>query len=373
MPHLAPGLPGAAFYSDGQFNQEGTMVGFQSLKVIGTLTLTLFLLGCAAKKTTLRVTVPAEIDVKGIQRIAVLDFRGPEHSGIAAASLLTSRLWESHFYTLVERNELQKILREHAINMSGIVDVTTAVEAGKLLGVDALLIGDVVTYQVEDAREKRKVKKKVWTGDYERDAKGNIIYEKTLFGGKVKKKKYKEVFVTEEVLTRRATVTLNFRLVDVKTARIRAARQVSHSFNKSVVIGVGELPSRGEILNQLLQQCVEDITHMLVPHEELVTVQFESGTEVLDRGIELARNGLWDKALQVWEEAVARQSGDPRVWYNMGVAYEALQQLDKAEKAFDRAVSLKTKKLYIQALKRVRRRQKELQKLREQMRERTVQ
>ncbi len=346
---------------------------FGMVLLLGSLLVSLLLPGCASKKATLKVMVPAEVDVRGVKRIAVVDFRGPENSGQAVASLLISRLWESGFYTLVERSELQRILEEHAMGMSGVVDVNSAVEAGKLLGVDAIIFGEVTQYNVEDTKEHRKVKKRVWTGEYERDAKGNIIYEKTLFGGKVKKKKYKEVFVTEEVLTRSATVAVAFRMVDVRTGQIRASRQAMHSFNKSVVSGKGKLPPKGEVLNLLLRQCVDDIARMLVPHEKLVTVKFEGGTKGLNQGIELAKNGLWDKALEVWLAEVRRNPGDPRGWYNLGIAYEALEQLDKAEKAFDKAVSLKTKKLYIQALKRVRQRKRELQKLQQQLQDRTNQ
>ncbi len=327
-------------------------------------------LGCASNKATLKVMSPAEVNIQGIRRLAVLDFRGPEHSGQAVASKLITKLWESNFYTLVERSELQQILDEHALSVNGMVDVTTAVEAGKLLGVDAIVLGEVIQYQVEDTREFRKVKKKVWTGEYERDAEGNIIYEKTLFGGKVKKKKYKEVLVTEEVVTRDGTVTIGWRLVDVRTGEIRAAKQVSHSYHRSAVTGEAKLPARGEVLNQLLDECVDDIVKMLVPHEVQVTVQFETGTEAVNRGIELAKSGLWDKAVAQWQTAVQANPGDPSGWYNLGIGYEALLQLDKAEKAFDRAVSLKPKKLYIQALKRVRERKTEMQRLQQQLQQR---
>ena len=338
---------------------------------LGVVVLGLVLwMGCASNKATLKVMAPAEVNVQDIRRIAVVDFRGPQNSGQAVASKLIARLWESNFYTLVERSELQRILEEHAIGMSGVVDVNTAVEAGKLLGVDAILLGEVIQYQVEDSKDHRKVKRKVWTGEYERDAKGNIIYEKTLFGGKVKKKKYKEVLVTEEILTRSGTVTVGFRMVDVRTAEIRATRQVSHTFQRTVVVGKEQLPARGEILNQLLDKCVNEIVNMLVPHEVQVTVQFEKGSDALNRGIELAKSGLWDKAVAVWEAAVKKNPADPRAWYNLGIGYEALLQLDKAEKAFDRAVSLKTKKLYIQALKRVRERKREMQKLQRQLQNR---
>jgi len=72
----------------------------------------LFLANCA-QKTAIKVTKPAEIDVGDIKRLAVLDFRGPGYSGANVASVFTSKLFETDFYTMIERAELKRIRKQN--------------------------------------------------------------------------------------------------------------------------------------------------------------------------------------------------------------------------------------------------------------------
>lgn len=311
---------------------------------------------------------PAALDVQGIKRLAIFDFRGPGNSGEIAASYFVSKLWETNFYTLIERSEIEKILQEIALGQSGVMDTETAIKAGNLLGVDAVILGDVVSYKTEDSRRYQKVKKRVWTGEYEKDDKGNIVYEKTLFG-KVKKKKYREVFVTQEIIEREATVSLAFRLVDVNTGQIRASRHVSKSFKKSAVSGEGELPPKEEVLNNLLQQCVDDFVKMLSPHYVEVKTQFASGDAEVKEGIRFAKNGLWEDAQRIWEEAVRKNPENHAAWYNLGLAYEAQGNYLEAEKMYQKAVRIKSEKLYLKALKRIKQEIRDYRKLQEQLKQ----
>ena len=84
------------------------------------------------------VQKPAQYDVSDIKRIAVFDFNGPDDSGEIIASKFTNKLWKTQYFTIMERKELQKILEEHALQMSGIVDNATVVEYGKIIGLMAL-------------------------------------------------------------------------------------------------------------------------------------------------------------------------------------------------------------------------------------------
>lgn len=329
--------------------------------------LTFILIGCAAK-TAIQVTKPAEIDVGGIKRVAIIDFRGPENSGASVASAFVSKLFETGFYTIVERAELQRILEEHALSMAGVTDVETAVQAGNLLGVQGVIVGDVIGYRCEDRRGKEKVKEQVWTGEYEKDANGNIIYEKTLFGIKVKKKKYKEEFVDVEVIDREANVTLAFRLIDVETAGILASREASHSYNKKVQTGKESLPPKNEVLANLGLRCVDEFVRALAPHRITVQTQFAKGNDQVNKGIEFAKNGLWDKAQEIWEEEVQRDSRNNAAWYNLGLALEVAGDYMQAQDAYDQALTIESKKLYMQGLKRIRERIEDNRRLQEQLR-----
>jgi TolB-like protein len=57
------------------------------------------------------------------------------------ADMMTTGLAKVQSLKLIERADLQKIVRELGLSMSGMVDESSLQEAGKLLGADMLLIG----------------------------------------------------------------------------------------------------------------------------------------------------------------------------------------------------------------------------------------
>lgn len=55
-------------------------------------------------------------------------------------------------------------------------------------------------------------------------------------------------------------------------------------------------------------------------------------------GVNMARRGLWDEALFRFHEAEKLEPGNPRVLNNLGVAYEAVGEFDKALDHYQRAL-----------------------------------
>jgi curli biogenesis system outer membrane secretion channel CsgG len=92
-------------------------------------------------------------------RIAILDFDyGTVHSYVAQifgqdidigkgiSELLVTDLVNDGTYTLVERSALDKILAEQNFSTSGRADSSTAAKIGKILNVDAILIGTITQF-----------------------------------------------------------------------------------------------------------------------------------------------------------------------------------------------------------------------------------
>lgn len=186
---------------------------------------------CAAPKIDLRVKRPAEMDTSDYRKVAVADFRGPGRSRSQATSILTSQIFKTGYFEMLERQQIEKILDEQDFAVSGAVDDASAAKMGEILGVQALIFGDVTGYSAEDKQGLEKVRKQVWTGPYETDQDGNIIYEEGLFGVKHKKKQYREQFVDEPFVVRSATVSISFRVVDVETGHLVAVKSESSSYN----------------------------------------------------------------------------------------------------------------------------------------------
>lgn len=91
-------------------------------------------------------------------RLAVLEFGhkalGAEWSraGEAAQDMFITELVQSGKYSVVDRERLDALMREKNLSMSGDVDPRTAVQAGKLLGVEYILFGNVTEFGEETTK-----------------------------------------------------------------------------------------------------------------------------------------------------------------------------------------------------------------------------
>lgn len=108
----------------------------------------LFLVGCAADQT---VQVKSLESLRKVERLAVLPFAdGPGHqgknSGQAVAGFIIGKAAQTKKFKVVERSKIQAVMGEKDLQISSIVDPSTAAKFGKLLGVDAVIIGSVSEY-----------------------------------------------------------------------------------------------------------------------------------------------------------------------------------------------------------------------------------
>lgn len=99
--------------------------------------LALFAAGCA---TNIQVAINPRANFGAIQRVAVINFGGPQ--GDAAADAMTQYL-VGYGANVVERQRLQSVLNEQRLGAAGLLDPATVKRVGKLLGVDALIVGTV--------------------------------------------------------------------------------------------------------------------------------------------------------------------------------------------------------------------------------------
>jgi len=68
-----------------------------------------------------------------------------ETSNYIVDELVLSIFTETQNLQIVERSQLQAVFDELALNQSGMVDLSSANELGKVLGVEALVVGSVTT------------------------------------------------------------------------------------------------------------------------------------------------------------------------------------------------------------------------------------
>ncbi len=125
------------------------LTGFIGICIIGT--------GCAATAKPARMVAPApkRILSKGPKkRIAVVAFTnktayGRGRLGSAAADILTTELVKSRQFIVIERAELNKIMEEQGLGMSGALNPHTAAKAGQILGLNAIVTGAVSQFGIK--------------------------------------------------------------------------------------------------------------------------------------------------------------------------------------------------------------------------------
>ncbi len=300
------------------------------------------LMGCAhtAAVTCLE---PAEIDVAGMNRIAVADFSGEQ--GEAIAAVLSNRLWENQFYTVVDRSELTSEIQTASYSEGESLQGVLA--AAKSSNVDGVIVGNIVEYRCDD----------LVLGATDVD-----IFNQTGSQGNSAQAESAIEIDFNQVVKREGSVTIAFRLVDVETGEIRAAKQVSKHFQKEQINGEGELPTQGEVLQALTVQCLDEVVRMLAPHEMVCEMKFAScdfwtkGAGHVKKGRKLAEKGDWDGAEHHWGQALKQNPDNHAAMFNLSIAAARKQEYDVAEQYVLDALKLEHKTCYTTGLEKIRER-----------------
>ncbi len=194
------------------------------------------------------------------KRVAIFDFdnaavqggmtspyfaiNGP-NIGKAAADLLITKLVQDGNVTVIERNAIDKLLAEQNLTNSDRTDPVTAAKLGRVLGVDAIILGTITHYDFED---------KTTGGGGSRFAG---------FGGSSTKTKHDI----------KADVTISTRLVSPDTAEVLAVSQGKGEVNrKGVKVDMRDtaaLMMAGSVNNPVMNECMDKAIVQLAAELEL--------------------------------------------------------------------------------------------------------
>jgi len=282
--------------------------------------------GCAPRVHYM-VWHPAEVDIQGLERLAIIDFEGEQQSGKIARSALQAQLFENKYYHLIDQAELARV--RPVLRNDGSPDLTAALEAARILGVDLLLCGQVVSYNVLDDLQ---TEHHIELGGSTSKSKSGSESSGLDFG-----------LDSTQTLTREASVSLAVKLIDVRSGQLRAARQFAHTFNGKRVNGNGELPGRETILTKLLNECSQDAVRMIAPHYRqqeiaLARTWYGKGLKDIREGNKLAARGNWQAAEQHWQTAVRENPQSHVAHYNLALAAEVRQDFAVAQMHLDAAI-----------------------------------
>ena len=90
---------------------------------------------------------PALAQTKKVERVAVLTFKSigaPKEMGEAVAEILRTELVDVGGFELVERGQIEALLKEQKLQLQDVIDEKTAVKIGRLSGAKLVVIGSIV-------------------------------------------------------------------------------------------------------------------------------------------------------------------------------------------------------------------------------------
>lgn len=211
------------------------------------------------------------------------------------------------FYEVIEREQLEKIMKEQRLALSGAIDENSAAEVGKLLGLDVLVIGNA-NYTHNDE----------WSNSE----------------------------LTGRCLKRTVTAKGTMKIISVETAQIVGTRTASASFKDS---GCGDKVSGVMTTDQLADVCLkklaEEFVDYFTPGYEHIVYNMEKVKlkEFKDKGKEamnFLKKGDLDHAFPIVYAMYEADSYNPKTAYNLGVLYEMVGAYEQAAEYYGIAYEL---------------------------------
>jgi tetratricopeptide (TPR) repeat protein len=180
------------------------------------------------------VAMSRECIERGRFTIALVDFKNATstpgmEAKMAAYTLDALTSSEDPFLNVVDRENLQNIINEQHLQMTGIIDENTAVSVGELVGAKAILTGTVLSYS-EKKGTLRSKQREGYTTYQERvlNRTDGKYYMQTL---------YRPCSYTEYYNSNSCTVSFQYKLTNIKTGEIIATEIIEKTLNDEVIYG----------------------------------------------------------------------------------------------------------------------------------------
>lgn len=162
---------------------------------------------------------------KGRYAIAVLPFSGTQKEQTSRVqALATTSLTEINdpFIKVVDRDNIERILAEQRLSLSGVVDEATAVQAGKLMGAHAVLMGTLIEYREETGAVKRSTKDGFQSYQVKVPDPNNP-------GKMILTTKYKPTRYTELYQENKVYCSFSYKLVSLETGEVLVSKVVERN------------------------------------------------------------------------------------------------------------------------------------------------
>lgn len=332
------------------------MIGFRSkarfcaaLLLLAAFTAT----GVAAlayKKMRVFVLVPPEQILPGVKKLAVLDFAGEGADGRSFTDVVTSRLLErqrgiqdihtgglfgigghtqegrtlqqgafTDVFALIERSRLAQVLQEQRLAQSGVLDEAQAAQVGRVLGVDAMVVG-TVSFSVTDQPLREEHAYTQNRHQYTRSV---------------------------SCVNREGLMKVHARVVSAESGRVLGSVDRSLPVaSKHCADEEGGLPTQQSVAEASSQDLANSLANYLAPHFELREFELERTQnrqfEALgERAAGLAEALRVDDAYAIYKSIHDQDPYSPEVMVDLAILNEVVGNWGQAKDFYDQACQLK--------------------------------
>lgn len=290
----------------------------------------IFLFSACSQKVNVRALEPAQIDrASATKKITVTSFKndlvglsGKIESGLASQSIDNKR-----YFTIVSRADFDKVIREQKLQNSGLIETSTAVDVGNLIGAEAIISGNVGSVTSNDS----------------------YYYEERSRCADKKCKSYIKYKV--KCLNRVVGLSSEIRMVDVGRGDIIYADNMSKSANYYHCSDDSRsIPSQEIAAQSLASSIARNFTYKLTPHYRNFEVILLEDPDLdyndiqekyLEVALEYIKQKRYDKAEKFLIDLIdstGEQSYVP--FYNLGVIKEVQGNYSEAQSYYKSADDL---------------------------------
>jgi tetratricopeptide (TPR) repeat protein len=276
--------------------------------------------------------------------IAVFDFGSPSNNkdaGKIAANKLISSLHKSASGDLriIERENLQSILREMQLGQTGIVDMKSAQTVGKMRGIDTFIMGDVLQYTAKTSDNSSTSQVKVLVDEQDEP---NPAYEvwkmmhpkptdedlKSMPPATKKKTTHQFISYRQGVAKISALLEISYKLVDTSTgeniyANTIPGRLIKEDKYQDAVPAANipndplELPTETEVLDELTNEKISEMGQSVLKQFQSLEVEyFNQGEQQrlkrrdYDLAVEKYTNAIFDEKLKGISTPISQKSAE---------------------------------------------------------------
>jgi curli biogenesis system outer membrane secretion channel CsgG len=339
-------------------------------KIIIAAGLLLSFIGCATS-IRMEVTRPAEVNMAGAKRVAVLDFGYPpdgdrilsfnEIWALALAKALgieqtKERPLKERMAAYVTESMIAALINTNYFEVINPGDVSAAMKnsgsrqadpimVGQMVGAQAIIVGDITKFVNKQTEH--------WEEETVKDKDTGLEYT-----------------IQARWLKREITITLTYRTVNTATGAIMATKTLEDSeIDDLKYDNRSQLGSDEEVCKQIINGMVPIIAKQIAPYKEVIyrsLMKDKTKDPDMKAADELVKGSMFDNAREIFLK-VWKDTQNPAAGVNAGITYEAVGDLDSALRIVKEVVDNTANSTAMREYKRLLNEKKSLERLKEQL------